>query len=345
MAGKKPARGMMELKKELDEGVVRQLYLLYGSERYLLREYKKRLLERYVAEGDSFNFTAYAGDQIKVPELLDTIRTMPFLAEHRVVLVEGSGFFQKPNEELMEGLSEMSESTILIFVEPDVEKSSGITKGVDKRLRMYKIFEKAEGDFCFDTPSPDMLVTWVTGLLGKSGLPLEKGVPERLISAVGNDMQNLENETEKLISYTIGKDGIRKSDVEEICVSQVEEKVFDMIDAISGKDKPKAIRLYNDLLYLREPPVYLIHLIRKHYLQLLSVKEMVFEKKENSAIAKTAGVMPFLVKKYIAQAEKYEAEILRTACGYCLDTMSYITSGALSDQNALEQLIIKLLSL
>ena len=343
MAEKKAARGMLQLKKELEDGVIRQLYLLYGSERYLIREYKDRLLSKLVSEGDTLNFTAFSGSVPDIPSLLDLARTMPFLSERRVILIEDSGFFLKATDDLIDGLSEIAETTVLIFVEPDVEKSTGITKAVDKRGRLYKLLDKAEGAFSFDTPDDKTLLTWIKSHLASAGRTSEGSVPERLLDAAGRDMMGLENEMEKLISYTMGKDHVTVKDVEAICISEVEEKVFEMIDALSSHDRARALRLYSDLLYLKEAPMKIIALIRRQYLILLKLKHMLKDGTPKSSQAKLAGIPPYYLKNYEKQAAGYSYDNLLKCCDACFDASLRIQQGTLSDRDSLEQLILLLM--
>jgi DNA polymerase-3 subunit delta len=344
MAPKKPVRGMAQLKKELDEGTIRKLYLLYGSERYLIRQYKELLLSRVTNPGDTMNFASYQGASADIRTILSDLSTMPFLAEHRVVLVEDSGFFTKSVDELTDSLPDLPDTAILIFVEPDVEKSTGLTKAVDKRGRLFKLFDQAEGAFCFDVPDEATLRSWITGRLAETGKKVEAKVPERLLSAVGQDMSTLDSELEKLISYTLEKDAIRVADVEAISVTIAEDKVFDMVDAISAKNKEKTLLLCNDLLELREPVMKILYLISRQYQILAQVAQMQTDGTPRENMAKIAGFLPFLVKKYQSLAASYTKAQLLSACDACLAADQAIKTGLLSDRNALERLILDLLS-
>ena len=346
MAPKKTAtRGLQQLKKELEEGTFRKLYLLYGSERYLIRQYRDTLIKKLVNDGDSMNFSTYRGAAVDIPTILSDAGTMPFLAERRVVLVEDSGFFTKSVDELTDALDSLPDTAVLIFVEPDIEKRDGFAKGVDKRGRLFKAFDKAESAFCFDAPDESTLTAWISSKLMETGKPVEKAVPTSLLNAVGTDMQTISSELEKLIGYTMEKDAIRVSDVEKISLSVVEDKVFDMIDAISLKNTETALYLYNDLLSLREPPMKILYLVARQYQILLSVSQMKKDNTPRESMWKLGGFKPFLVNKYLKMTEAYTKKQLLAANEACLDADGAIKSGALSDQNALERLILELLAL
>ena len=141
------------------------------------------------------------------------------------------------------------------------------------------------------------------------------------------------------------KDAIRVSDVEKISLSVVEDKVFDMIDAISLKNTETALYLYNDLLSLREPAMKILYLVARQYQILLAVAQMRTDNTPRESMWKLGGFKPFLVNKYLKMAEAYTKKQLLAANEACLDADGAIKSGALSDQNALERLIIDLLAI
>ena len=347
MAAKKgeKKRGINELNKELVDGRIRQFYLLYGPERFLIQDCKKKLLTTLNCVSDDLNYNTFSGDKISIPELLDTAKTLPFFSERRVVLVEDSGFFKSATEGLLEGLTEIPSTTVLIFIEHDKENRESIEKGVDGRNKIFKFFDKAESTFSMETPDEKDLYTWISSTLSRDGKQVERGVPERLLSGPKRDMQELESEMEKLISYTLEKDRILVSDVEDICVNPVEDKVFAMIDALSVRDKQKTILYYTDLVFLREPVFRILSLIQRHFQILLRIKHMQSDETPWGNIARLAGIQPFLIKKYQAQANGYSEKQLLDASAYCFDVNLAVTGGIFPDAVALDRLIMQLLAM
>lgn len=84
---------MKSLQEDLKTGNFKTAYLLYGEEAYLRQQYKDKLLKAFNPDGDTMNFSRYEGKGIEVREMIDLCETLPFFADHRVILVENSGFF------------------------------------------------------------------------------------------------------------------------------------------------------------------------------------------------------------------------------------------------------------
>lgn len=91
---------MKNLQEDIKTGNFKKVYLLYGDEAYLKIQYKDKLLKALNPDDDTMNFSRYEGKGIEVNAMIDLCETMPFFADHRVVLVENSGFFKNKCEEL-----------------------------------------------------------------------------------------------------------------------------------------------------------------------------------------------------------------------------------------------------
>ena len=83
------------------------VYLLYGDETYLVNQYRDKLLSAVTDREDNMNFAKFAGEKIDPMEIIGFCETMPFFADRRVVLAEGTGLFKKSCEEFAERIKEL----------------------------------------------------------------------------------------------------------------------------------------------------------------------------------------------------------------------------------------------
>ena len=111
---------METMNKDIREQNFKSVYLLYGTEDYLCRQYKRRLKNAMVDPADTMNCAFFEGKDIPIPELLDLADTMPFLAPRRVIVVEDSGFFKNGQEKLAEFFTRIPPTTHFIFLETEV---------------------------------------------------------------------------------------------------------------------------------------------------------------------------------------------------------------------------------
>ena len=91
---------MKTIDNDIKTGQFKQIYLLYGEEQYLIRQYRDKLKHALAADDDTMNFSAFSGSDINQKEIIDLAETLPFFADRRLILIEDSGLFKKSAEEL-----------------------------------------------------------------------------------------------------------------------------------------------------------------------------------------------------------------------------------------------------
>ena len=69
-----------------------------------------------------------------------------------------------------------------------------------------------------------------------------------LLSVIGNDFNNANNELDKLMSYCNESKKIEKKDIDAICIRNIDANIFDLIDAIINKDKKKSLTIYDNMI-------------------------------------------------------------------------------------------------
>ena len=322
---------MKTIDEDIRNGQYKTMYLLYGDEAYLKKQYKDKLIKALVAEGDTMNFSAYEGKGINPKELIDLAETLPFFAERRVILVENSGFFKNSCDDLAEYLLEPAASTCFLFVEEEV----------DKRSKMYKAVAKAGKAVEFGTQNEELLTRWILSRLKKENKNITGNVMQLFISKTGTDMGNIDRELEKLLCYTMGRDVIKAEDVEAITTEQTQNKIFDMVNAIAEHEQKKALDFYYDLLTLKEPPMRILFLITRQFQILMNLKDMGSKGFDQSTIASKVGIPPFAVRKNQAQAKGFTTEQLKQAIRDGVELEESVKTGRMNDQMAVELFIVK----
>ena len=149
---------MKSLNEDLKTGEFKQIYLLYGEEVYLKKQYKDRLSKAIVNEGDTMNYSYYEGKGIHPEELIDLAETMPFLVSVVLIVVENSGF-SKCHPELADYLKELPETSYFLFVEEEVDKRGKLYKAVKAKGRIVELGRQDE----------HTLVRWILGMVKREG--------------------------------------------------------------------------------------------------------------------------------------------------------------------------------
>lgn len=322
---------MKTIDNDIKSGQLKQLYLLYGEERYLIRQYRDKLRRALAAEGDTMNFSVFSGNDINLKEIIDLAETLPFFADRRVILMEKSGLFKKGGDELADYLKEAPKSTCFLFVEEEA----------DKRSRLYKAAAKLGSVVEFGVQKDETLAKWVGSRIRSEGKNITQGAYELFISKTGTDMDNIDKELEKLICYCMDRDVITPEDVQAVTTEQITNRIFAMVDAIADHEQKKALDLYYDLLALKEAPMRILFLIMRQFQILLIVKTMSNQGFSNKDIAAKAGCPEWAVRsKYLRQCRSFSVEQIRQALEDGISYEEAVKTGRMNDQMALELLII-----
>ena len=322
---------MKTIDNDIKFGQLKKVYVLYGEERYLVKQYRDKLKKALADPEDTMNFSAFEGEDINVKEIIDLAETMPFFADRRVILIENSMLFKKGGDELGEYFENLPETTYFIFVEDEV----------DKRSKLFKEATKQGNAVEFGTQTDETLMKWIGGRISKEGKNITQAAYRAFIAKTGTDMQNIEKELEKLICYCMEKEVIEPEDVEAITTEQINNKVFDMVDAIASHRQKQAMDLYYDLLALREAPMRILFLITRQFQILLTVKVMTPQGFGNKDIAAKAGCPEWAVRKYQSQAKAFSLDQIKQAIADGVDYEEAVKTGRMNDQMAVELFIVQ----
>lgn len=322
---------MKILTQDIKSGTFKPVYLLYGEEAFLKKSYKNQMRQA-IAGDDTMNSHFFEGKGLDLEEITSLADTVPFFGERRLIVIEDSGLFKKGGAELLsEYLPQMPKSTHILFVESEV----------DKRNRLYKKVKDLGYVAEMTRQNASQLSSWAGKILAKEGKKITGQTMELFLSKTGDDMENIQMELEKLISYTMGRDVVTDQDVEAICTVRVTNKIFDMVAAIVNRKTKTAMDLYEDLLTLKEPPMRILFLIARQFNQILQVKELMEQGMDRGSIASRLKMQPFVVGKVMPQARSFKKEQILSCVNLCVDAEEAVKTGRLNERLAVELLIVK----
>lgn len=324
-------KAMKSLNEDIETGQFKNVYLLFGEEAYLKKQYKDRLTKAMLLEGDTMNYAYYEGKGINVPEVIDLAETMPFFADRRLIVIENSGFFKSAVPELADYIKVAPETTHFLFVEEEIDKRSKMYKAVQARGRVVEMERQNE----------KTLLLWIRKMVNQEGKRIQESTVRYFLSKVGADMENLEKEMEKLFCYTMDEAEITCADIDEICTTQITNKIFDMVEAVALKRQKAALDYYYDLLALKEPPMRILYLLSRQFKQLLEVRELLKKNYSQKQIAQAVGLHPYVAGKYISQCKAFSSQELRQILEEAAELEESVKTGKLNDRMSVELFILK----
>lgn len=312
-------------------------YVLHGSDEFslgeTLAEFRRRLGPPDTVD---LNTTVLDGRKVTLAELRHACDAVPFLAEKRLVVVEGlltrianqADYLQT----LTEYLLQLPPTTRLVFAE---------AKPLSADHAVLKLAKHEAQGFAkqFDPPDAKTLPQWIEKQVRKHGGEIEPQAAAQLAAVVGADLRLLDQEIVKLVTYVDAERAIAQEDVDAVVPYAQSAIVFDLVDALGRRDGRTAAQTLHRLLDAGEHPLGLLAMVVRQFRLLIQVKELRAEGANPQTIAKTLGIHPFPARKLHSQASHFTAAQLDAVYRHLLDTDVAIKSGEIEAEVALDLLV------
>lgn len=321
---------MRKIKQDIKDNSFEHIYFLYGEDNYMKKLYKEKLKKGLLGESDEMNYSYFSGENIDLDEVIRISETVPFFSDRRVIIIEDSNLCASSND-FNEYIKQLPAMTNMVIIESKV----------DKRNKLYKELKKSAYVVEMNGLSENDLILFIKQEISKASMSISDSNVRYLLDKVGKDMNNICNECAKLTSYAYGKDCVTKEDIDTICVTLLENKIFEMLDMVATGKLKHALALYNNLIALKEAPAKILSLISRHYnilFKMMEAKSAGISDKEMASILK---IPPFAVRKYALQLSYYTKEMLYECLKDCVETEEMFKTGKIDVQIGVEMLIVK----
>jgi DNA polymerase III subunit delta len=316
------------------------------------------------------NTTRLDGRGLTPAQLENACDTMPFLAERRLVVIDGllarlagagkargrpgeAKPEEPPPDEAVDDLSpeaqkgqakaflayfdRVPESAVLVLVEEDV--AAGQTA---RKLQEMSRDGRAKVITC-EKIKKNELPTWIRSRAQMRQVKLDGPAVMDLAEFVGDDLRQLDQELIKLGDYARGRT-VTREDIRLLVPATRAASVFDMVDALGNGNGPLASRLMTHALDVDgEPPLRMLAMIARHYRQLIQLKAMQAEGVRQPEIARALGIFEWKMGGLVNQASRHSFGRLEAAMEKILAADEAIKTGQMSDREAMDVLLAELI--
>ncbi len=302
-----------ELERDLKQGNLNCIYLLYGEELYLLENCIKKIKNLF---GETINgINQIIIEENNIQELNSHLITPAFGYEKKLIIIKNTGLLKKEGKKknvqlskikenfntfLIENAKLVEETLVIIIVEDEVEKKE-----------LFNTIDKIGVTCNFDFLKPIEIEKRIKAICNAYHVEIEKQTLQYFIECCGTNMQELINEIRKLIEYAGENGKIENQDIDKLCTKKIESVIFDLTDNLAKKNITKALEVLKNLIYEKEPLQKILVTLYNHFKKLYIVKIAI---KENKDIIDSLELKPnqmFLVKKYKMQVAYFKEEELR----------------------------------
>ncbi len=321
------------------KGNFKPIYWLEGEEPYHIDKVVEYAEHKILSESEaSFNLTVFYGRDADWAAVVNACRRYPMFADRQVVLLKEAQ--QMKDIEKLEGyIDNPLTSTVFVVSYKD--------KKVDARTKFAKLL-KAKGEMVTTKKMYDnQLPQWANEMVESKGLSINQKALALLVDHIGNDLNRIENEIEKLAVNLGNRKAISEDDIEKYIGVSKEFNVFELQDALGKKNLPKAIRIIQ--YFQSNPKAAPIQLILPSLYGYFSKVYMIFGAGSNDEkmIASAIGVNPFFVKDYLIAAKNYGQQGVEKALmlfhQYNLRSIGVHDAGT-EDGDLMKELVVKMMS-
>jgi len=297
----------------------------------------------------SANTTTFDGQQMSLDQLRTTCETVPFLAEKRLVIVNGLlGRFEpkgkpsrrkkvKPDQQdeyksLGDYIGNIPDSTVLVLVDGDIKSNNPLLKELSVRAEIKS----------FPLLKRDKLRQWIQGWVKGKGGSISSQAVDLLAHIVGGNLWIMANEIDKLVLFTSGR-RVEEEDVRIAVGYMPETNVYAMTDAILEFKAGVAEQLLEQLLQRGVAPAYLLFMLSRQVQMIIRTKELRKQRKPEAEIQKKLGLTSeFALCRTLERADRYPVERLKEVYDKLLQTDLSIKRGKYEGGLALNILIAEL---
>ena len=324
--------------QQLAGGGLPSVLLFEGEEEQMKQAAFRKLRQTLLPEGmEQMNETVLENPE--TDQLIAASETLPFLAEKRLVVIRdfapltGRG---EGDERLIAYLPTVPSTTLLLFY---------CAGKADGRKKLYTTIRKLDGIVSFSPLKGAELTRFVTDAFHTLGKECDARTAEYLIFTSGSDTGILLAEATKIASFARDRPQVLAENVTALATPSTECTVFQMVDAVVAGQQSRALLLTRNLLLTGTDRLQILALLLRQYRLLQHVKIMQYEKKSRDYIRSALGLAPFIVDQYLRQASSFTGGQVKKAVSLCLETEYAVKSGRALQDSALENVMIRLLTL
>ena len=324
---------------EWKKKVFRPFYWLEGEEEYFIDKVVDYAEHNILNETEiGFNLTVFYGKDANWPDVINACRRYPMFSERQVVLLKEAQQM-RDIEKLEPYIENPLNSTILVV--------SYKEKKIDGRTKFAKLLKERGVLLSTKKIYENQLPQWTEEIVHNHGYEISKKALMLLVDHIGNDLNRIENEIEKILVNLGNRKTINEDDIEEFIGISKEFNVFEFQHALGNKDLPGCIRIIQ--YFEANPKAAPIQLIFPSLYSFFSKLYMIhgLSSRDEKSAAAAIGVNPFFIKDYLQAVKVYSYPQVESAIlllhQYNLKSIGVSDIGT-EDASLLKEMVFKIIT-
>ncbi len=310
------------------------IYLFTGDDELLKREavdkLKKALLGRDKSE--ALNFHVYDAGKSDIKEVMDALRSAPFISEKRLVVINNvDAADHKTGIAIKKYAENPSKSACLVLESSRTEQKGAFYEDIKRHAR----------EVPFLVPKGDRITEWVQKEFRATGKMIHRPAAQLLKELKKDDINGLRNEINKLSAYAGRRSVITREDVELLAGSSPSRGVFEFVHALSKRDAKSALAISGELSRTKKSVPEILGMIGWQFRRIKKARELLRKGASARSASAKCKIPPFFIERFMKEIKSFSAEELDRNIDHLLDADHSIKRGQARPQDALELLIVR----
>jgi len=304
------------------------LIILYGKDVYRIKRELKKIISKSALKKEALFFS---NENFSFDDFRREIGQTSIFFSKKAIILENVLKNEESAGKIKKMVKEMAASeSLFVFSE-----EGGMEARMADFFKKYGEVEK------IDALEGVNLGKWVEKELIGSQTKIEPSALAELIVRTGSDLWRIENEVEKLKAYKKSQP-ILKKDVEDLVHQKAEADIFETIDALSVRDKKRALKLIHLHLEKGDSPFYLLSMINYQFRNILEVKDLAEQGMPYPLMANETGMKPYPFKKSFEFSKRFSLEELKKIYRKLFQIDFKIKRGEIDPKTALDFLVAEI---
>lgn len=279
---------------------MKNFYLLYSGDGAILNKEINDLEKKLDISNNDIIY--YNVDDID--GIINEASTIGMFSLNKFIIINMDSYFKDkkdiPNINLLENyFDSYNSNSYLVFV--CNSDSIDSRKKIVNLIKKYGIVKKLE-------VNDNYLNDYVNNYLKDNGYKINNGDVVYFINRIGNNINNVTNELDKLMLYKINDKIINRNDIDLLTVENIDDSIYDLVNCILKNDNEKAIKLYNNFIDNGMDVNQIVAIIAAQIRLLYQVKRLYNSGKSNDEIAKILEFKSVYRVKYLLSDSYYYSE-------------------------------------
>lgn len=313
---------------------VKPIYILHGKDGFLRDAARREIVAAAVGDADRQLCVASFDATAELADVLDELRTLPFLAPHRVVIVRDADPFVAAHREALEQYlrEPVATATLVLIVSSCPKKNTRLARLAAKIGRMI------------DCSSPDRRGAgrFLKDAAARRGKKLAPDAAELLVQWIGEDLATLDAEIEKLSLYTGPRETISAEDVSAVVSATAGPAAFALVNALTAGDARAALAALDGMLTGRGEEFRVLGIIGWHLRKAMRAQQLIAEGRPPDAALHSCNVR-YGKREFLGMLRRRPAPVLREDFRRMIRADLGMKTGAAATA-ALQPLVVELCS-